>query len=119
MTQQGARNTRKPKAEPSNELSLSDWLNKRGLIGEKKMEVGGKWFRFVKAATAAQLAAYAEARSQGDLYGLLAALLVDPGEKDELREAFEAQPQPIDPAAEQEYLIAIVNFLIAGDAGES
>lgn len=116
---QGARNTRKPKTEQSDELSLSDWLSKRGLTGEKRLEVGGKWFRFVKAATAAQLAAYAEARSKGDLYGLLAALLVDPSEKDELQAAFEAQPQPVNPAAEQEYLIAIVNFLVAGDAGES
>jgi hypothetical protein len=113
---QGARSAKKTS---ENELSLSAWLDKRGLTGEKRLEVGGKWFRFVKAATAEQLAAFAEAREKGDLYGLMSALLVDPTEKDELQQAFEVQPQPIDAKAEQEYLMAIVNFLVAGDAGES
>lgn len=116
---QGARNTRKPKAEQSDELSLSDWLSKRGLTGEKRLEVGGKWFRFVKAATAEQLAAFAEARDQGDLVAMMASLLVDPTEHEELKTAFARQQQPIDAKQEQAYLTAIVNFLIAGDAGES
>lgn len=116
---QGARSA-KPKTPPkTNDLSLSDWLATRGLTGEKRMEVGGKWFRFVKAATSPQLAAFAEAREKGDLWGCMASLLVDPGEKDELRTAFDSQPQPIDAKQEQEYLSAIVNFLVAGDAGES
>jgi hypothetical protein len=116
---QGARNTRKPKDEPSNELSLSEWLNKRGLTGEKRLEVSGEWFRFVKAATADQLAAFAEAREQGDLVAMMAALLVDSGQHEELKDAFARQQQPIDAKQEQEYLTAIVNFLVAGDAGES
>lgn len=116
---QGARSTRKPKQDDAvDELSLSDWLNKRGLTGEKRMEVGGKWFRFVKSATSAQLAAFAEAREQGDLVGIMASLLVDPSERDELQAALDSQPQPIDARQEQDYLTAIVNFLVAGDAGE-
>lgn len=119
---QGARTTRKPKPGPetsNDDFSLGEWMAKRGLVGEKRMEVGGEWFRFTKAATTPQLKAFAEARSKGDLFGVMAALLVDPGEKEQLEAAFQRQPQPIDAKQEQEYLMAIVNFLVAGDAGES
>jgi hypothetical protein len=116
---QGARNTRKPKPVPTNDFSLSEWMATRGLVGDKRMEVGGEWFRFTKAATAPQLAAFADARNKGDLFGVMAALLVDPSEKEQLETAFQRQPQPIDAKQEQEYLMAIINFLVAGDAGES
>lgn len=118
---QGARNTRKPKAEAidATELSLSQWLAQRGLAGERRMEVGGKWFRFVRAATPAQLAAYHEAYDKGALVDAMAAFLVDPAERDELDKALESQPQPIDAKQSGEFLKAIVDFLVAGDVGES
>lgn len=121
MTTQGTqRNPRKSTQEtPSDDLSLSDWMAKRGLVGEKRMEVGGSWFRFTKGATSVQLATFAEARGKGDLFAAMAALLVDPGEEEELKAAFERQQQPIDAGQEVEYLNAIINFLVAGDAGES
>ena len=125
---QGARRTVKPKPAPiepeaiverSDELSLSAWLVKRGLAGERRMEVDGKWFRFRKTATSAKITEFNEARSKGDLYGVMATLLVDPTEIDELKAAFEAQPQPILAADESAFLSDIVNFLLAGDMGES
>lgn len=120
---QGARNTRKPKvdqnAEPVTEWSMQAWLEKRGLVGEKRMEFGGKWFRFVRSAPPAQLAAYQEAYSKGDLVGALTAFLVDPSERDELDKALEMQAQPIDAQQTAELLRDIINFLVAGDAGES
>lgn len=119
MTQGTQRNTRKAKPEPSNDFSLNEWMAKRGLIGEKRMEVGGSWFRFTKGATSTQLAAFAEARGKGDLLAAMATLLVDSGEEAELRAAFDRQTQPIDAEQEGEYLNAIINFLVGGDAGES
>lgn len=121
MTTQGARNTRKSKATPetAHELSLNDWLAKRGLAGEKRMQVGEKWFRFVASATPAQINAYHEAHKEGDLVGIMAAFLVDPAEHDELAEALEAQGQPIEAKQSAEFLAAILNFLVTGDAGES
>lgn len=120
---QGARNTRKPKvaqnAEPATEWSMQAWLEKRGLVGEKRMEFGGKWFRFVRSAPPAQLAAYQEAYGKGDLVGALTAFLVDPSERDELDKALETQAQPIDAQQTAELLRDIINFLVAGDAGES
>ncbi|HYD01494.1 MAG TPA: hypothetical protein VEB22_09735 [Phycisphaerales bacterium] len=116
---QGARSTRKTKPESTSEWSMQDWLQKRGLLGEKKMEFGGKWFRFVRSAPPAQLAAYSEAYNKGDLVGALSAFLVDPTERDELAEALETQPQPLDAKQTTELLLDIINFLVAGDAGES
>ena len=129
MTTQGARRTSKPKptapvapevaVERSDDLSLSAWLAKRGLTGERRMEVAGKWFRFRKTATSAKIVEFNEARAKGDLYGVMASLLVDPMEVEELKAAFDAQPQPILAADEMAYLTNIVNFLVAGDVGES
>lgn len=119
---QGARSTRKtPKPQPgqTQEFSFNAWLEARGLIGEKRLEVGGEWFRLVKAATSPQLAALNEARGKGDLLAVMASLLVDPGEADELGKAFERQPQPIRADHEQELINDLINFLVAGDAGES
>lgn len=122
MTTQGARKTAsKPKpetGEASNELSLNQWLAKRGLT-EKRMQVGEKWFRFVGAATPAQLAEYHEAHKKGELVGIMAAFLVDPSERDELAAALESQGQPIEAKQSGEFLAAILNFLVAGDVGES
>jgi hypothetical protein len=121
MTQGGQRVTRKKEApeNPATELDLDGWLAQRGLVGDRRMKVGGKWFRFVQAATSEQLAAFGAARERGDLLGVMQALLVDPSELDELREALKTQRQPIHAEQEQQYLVAIVNFLVAGDAGES
>lgn len=119
---QGARNTRKVKqepAEPATEFSMNDWLARRGLIGERKMEIGGQWFRFVRSAPSQQLAAYQEAYGKGDLVGALSAFLVDPGEREELDRALDKQAQPIDANQTAELLKDIINFLVAGDAGES
>lgn len=118
MTQQGARKT-KAKTEAATEWSMQAWLEARGLLGEKKMEFGGKWFRFVRSAPPAQLAAYQEAYSKGDLVGALSAFLVDPSESEELAQALEVQAQPIDAKQTSELLLDIINFLVAGDAGES
>lgn len=123
MSMQGARNTRKPKpvqaAESATEWSMQAWMEKRGLVGERKMEFGGKWFRFVRSAPPAKLAAYQEAFNNGDLVGALTAFLVDPSERDELDKALETQSQPIDTTQTAELLKDIINFLVAGDAGES
>lgn len=107
--------------EASNELDLDAWLEQRGLLGDRRMKVGGKWFRFVRSATPDQLTVFSAARNQDDLVSAMITLLVDPGEADELREACKLQRQPIDADREQEYLVRILNFLIAGagDAGES
>lgn len=119
MTTQGARKTPSKKTEPASEWSMQAWLEKRGLLGEKRMEFGGKWFRFMRAAPPAKLAAYEESYSKGDLVGALSAFLVDPSERDELAEALEVQAQPIDMKQTTELLRDIINFLVAGDAGES
>jgi hypothetical protein len=116
---QGAPTSKRTTKQPDTELDLDAWLAKRGLAGEKTMKVGGKTFRFVKTAPAEQITAFATARDKGDLFGAMAALLVDPGEKTELEQAFAIQKQPLEAKAEQEFLIAILNFLVAGDAGES
>lgn len=118
MTTQGARKTAK-KIETSDELSLNDWLTKRGLAGEKRMEVGGKWFRFTKTATPGQLAAYHEGSKSGELLDMMAAFLVDPSEREELSTALEIQRQPIEAKQSGEFAAAILNFLVAGDVGES
>lgn len=128
MTTQGARSTRKPKppasvelapVTQSDDLSLTDWLAKRGLSGERRMEVAGKWFRFRKTATSAKITEFSEARGKGDLYGVMASLLVDPDEIEELKAAFDEQPQPILADDETAFLTNIINFLLAGDVGES
>lgn len=119
MSTQGARKTPNKKSEPATEWSIQQWLEKRGLTGEKRMEFGGKWFRFVRSAPPAKLAAYQEAYNKGDLTGALAAFLVDPAERDELDKALDTQAQPLDQATTAELLLDIINFLVAGDAGES
>lgn len=122
MTQQGTRSAKTPRNAPVNgdiELDLDAWLAKRGLAGEKKMKVGGKWFRFIGSATAEQLAKFNAAREALNLQNMLSALLVDPAEIDELTAAFLVQRQPLEADLEQEWLKDIINFLIAGDVGES
>lgn len=124
MTQGTQGNTRKAKAQPGNsapsdDFSLGQWMARRGLVGERRMEVAGSWFRFTKGATADQLAAFGEAREKEDLFAMMASLLVDPSEKEELKAAFARQEQPIEARQEGEYLKAIIDFLIAGDSGES
>lgn len=115
-----SKRTNRTDAEPPDlDLDLDAWLAKRGLDREKRMKVGGKWFRFLRAATAAQITAFGTAREKGDLFDAMAVLLVDPGELDELKAAFDVQRQPIDSEGEKEYLVAIINFLVAGDVGES
>jgi hypothetical protein len=120
---QGARstkNTKTPDAVGQDlELDLDAWLAKRGLAGEKRMKVGGKWFRFVGATTSDQIVKYTAAQKAGNLQEMLAALLVDPTEIDELTEAFAVQKQPMSAKLEQEWLTDIINFLIAGEVGES
>ncbi len=117
---QGARTKKLEEGpNPDLELDLDAWLAKRGLIGEKRMKVGGKWFRFVGSGTSEQIAKYNSARQGLDLRGMLAALLVDPTEADELAAAFALQRQPLESEAEQQWLKSIINFLIAGDLGES
>lgn len=120
---QGARTTKDPKPEPvadqDIELDLDAWLAKRGLAGEKRMKVGGKWFRFVRSATSDQIVKHSAAREAGDLQGMLGALLVDPSEIEDLTAAFAQQKQPLEAQREQEWLRDIINFLITGDLGES
>lgn len=120
MAGQGTRrsNATKPKTTASS-FSLDDWMRERGLGGERNMEVGGEWFSFITTATPDQLAKFNAARDKGDLYEMVGSLLADPADIDKLKEAFERQKQPIDAQLEQKYLTAIVNFLIAGDVGES
>ena len=135
MTQGAPRKTRTTPAKPaetsvvnnsiptSNELDLDAWLSKRGLLNERRVKVNGQSFRFTAAATGEQIIAYNAAINEGSLAESLATLLVDPGEKDELAEAFKIQRQPITAALEQEYFAAIINYVIAGevasDMGES
>ena len=101
------------------EFSMSGWLAKRGLFGKRRMEVGGEWFEFVAAATPEQLAAFGEARNKGDVIGTMSALLADPDDAEKLREAFAKQLTPVDARQEQALLVSIINFLVAGDVGES
>lgn len=101
------------------EFSASAFLAQRGLAGSRRMEFGGEWFEFLAAAPSVKIGAFAEARNQGDLLGAMRALLVDEADADRLAEAFQRQPQPIEKEALNAYVVAIVNFLVAGDAGES
>jgi hypothetical protein len=105
---------------PVAEFSASAYLAKRGLGGHRRMEFGGEWFEFLSAAPSAKVAAFSAARQQADLLGAMTALLASPDEDNErLTEAFARQPQPIDKKGVEDYVVAIVNFLVAGDAGES
>lgn len=104
---------------PAVEFSVSAYLAKRGLAGTRRMEFGGEWFDFLPAATSAQVAAFSEARQKGDLLTAMTALLASVDDADRLAEAFTRQPQPIEREALNAYVVAIVNFLVAGDAGES
>jgi hypothetical protein len=104
---------------PPAEFSATAFLAKRGLVGTRRMEFGDEWFDFVPAAPSSQVASFAEARQEGDLLRAMTALLASPDDAPRLAEAFARQPQPIDAKTLNEYVVAIVNFLVAGDAGES
>jgi len=118
---QGTR-TPKPRTKPTTnpqELDLDDWLAVRGLT-EKRMKIGGKWFRFTGSGTSEQVTAFAAALEKGDLVQITSLMLVDPTEADELAKAWKVQHQPLNAKDESEYAARIVNHLMSGaDMGES
>jgi len=97
------------------ELDLDGWLAQRGLTGKRRMRVGGTAFEFHRSATPAELAAHNDARAKGDVIGALAALLVDPDQADALRESFASQRQPIEGDMTDAFMVAMLNFVVAGD----
>ncbi len=128
MTTHGSRNTnaRKntkplPQVDQSNmDLDLDEWLAKR-MLTERRITVGGKVFRFTGSATSDQAAKFrAVVEDDGSVLDIMEVLLVDPGEVDELKDAFNNQRTPLGEVRQREFVASIVNHLIAGvDLGES
>lgn len=130
MTTHGSRNTNTRKnnaAKPVPQVDQSDmdldldaWLAKR-MLTEKRIKVGGKWFRFTGSATAGQATRFRKVvEDDGSVLDIMEVLLVDPGEVDELKEAFNNQRTPLGEARQREFVASIVNHLLAGvDLGES
>ncbi|WP_409186494.1 hypothetical protein F9C11_20585 [Amycolatopsis sp. VS8301801F10] len=114
--------TTKPKPNPlvresaaDQELDLNDWLAKRGLIGTRRLRLDGEPFDIVRSATGEQLAAYTEAREQGDILGAIAALLVDPDQDEAFRDAFRRQRSPLTGEEENAFVLAMLDFALSGD----
>lgn len=130
MTTHGSRNTnarsrsapKTPQVDQSNlDLDLDQWLAAR-MLDERKIKVGGKWFRFTGSATADQATKFRETMAaDGSVLDMLEVLLVDPGEADELKDSFNnKQRTPLGAERQAEFIAAIINHLLAGvDLGES
>lgn len=106
-------------ANPVEEFDADQWLAHRGLTGERRLTIGGASFDFKKLATAEELAAFQTARTAGEIVKAIGILLVDPDDRDRLNEAFARQKSPVAGNDELAFYIAILNFIIAGDLGES
>jgi hypothetical protein len=110
-----------PQVDQSNmDLDLDDWLTKR-MLNERRIKIGGEWFRFSGSGTADQLAEFNKALADNaQTVEILAILLVDPSEVAELAAAFARQRQPMGKDRSEEMTIDIVNHLLKGvDLGES
>lgn len=107
------------KAGNDDDLDLDEWLSRRGLTRDRRMKVGGKWYRFIRSGSSEKLAEYAKAQAEGSVLDLLSILLVDPSEKDELAKSFEVQRQPFTEALENEMFAAMLKHVVSGDTGES
>lgn len=128
MTTHGSRktNSRKPangvpQVDQDNlDLDLDDWLAKR-MLTERRIKVGGKVFRFTGSATADQATKFrGVVEADGSVLDIMEVLLVDPGEADELKDAFNNQRTPLGEARQREFVADIVNHLLKGvDLGES
>ena len=129
MTTHGSRKTNASKPAPkvpqidqSNmDLDLDDWLAKR-MLTERRIKVGGKFFRFTGSATADQATKFREVvAADGSVLDIMEVLLVDPTEADELKQSFNNnQRTPLGEARQREFVSSIVNHLLAGvDLGES
>ncbi|MFD8496342.1 hypothetical protein [Amycolatopsis sp. NPDC059657] len=97
-------------------LDLDEELSKLGLLGERRVKIGGQAFRFVKSATMQQLTDY---NAEDKVVDAIAVLLFDPSEKDELVAAFERQRQPILAEQQKVWTERLMKFILGQDAGES
>jgi hypothetical protein len=103
------------------DLDLDAWLAQR-MLDERRIKVGGKWFRFTGSATADQAARFRDViAADGNVLDVMEVLLVDPGEAAELKETFNTQQRtPLGKDRLDEFVSTIVNHLIKGvDLGES
>lgn len=124
MTQGAPRKTRTTSTAAAktsaDDLDLDAWMAKRGLVGDRRVKVGGKWFRFSKSGSGATLAEYAATQANGTVLELLILLLVDPSEKDELAQAFQEQQQPFTQDESSAMFNAVIEHIVASsNVGES
>jgi hypothetical protein len=103
----------------SQDLDLDQWLADRLLLN-RRIKVGGKWFRFDAAVSSEKLIELNKLMQEGDLASVLKILLVNRKDEGALDEAYRKQRTPAGAKQEREFTNALITHLFAGaDVGES